>query len=247
MTKTIKSGLMKAQFFGGTYFHAKVVYANEFDAQGFERVGGKKIENEMDIPDGQYHLYRKGVDHKYRKSDEWHLVYEGDRPEARKQVKLSKTMLETMDKLHRSDWYYQHNGKTCEYFANDSGLRSIGFEGSGIVEGGYVYTRMSSSTLKALEKRGLIEVAYDGKWCLDAVKVVDMELPKRLENALLVRIIRDWDGHIQEFDTYATSRDAIKHLISYLDSPPAVIVTSVKIIGEVDLTVWDFFKNKTLT
>jgi hypothetical protein len=161
-----------------------------------------------------------------------------------KPAKLSPTMQKVMDKLKKADWYYMHNRKTCEYFATENGIRHIGFEGAGIVEGGYVYATMDSKTLEALSKRGVVEIARDGKQSFDAVKVVGMELPKRLEKAIKVKITRFWGDSEQTFDAFATSRNAIKYLIEHLDGPRDVVVTSVETVGEVELDVWDLLKNK---
>lgn len=155
-------------------------------------------------------------------------------------VKLSPTMQKQMDKLHKADWYYMYNGKTCEHFANEEKRRPIGFEGTGIIEGGFVYAQMDSKTLEALRKRGLVEVAKDGKESLDAVEVVGMELPDRLTKALRVQITRYWGNSKQTFDAFATSKDAVKHLITYFDGPRDVTVTAVEFMGEVELSVWDF-------
>lgn len=342
MEKQIKAGLVKSLVVGSTYVDAKVVYANEFNGQGFERLGIKTYGNEMDMPDGQYSVYHKGVDGKYREGDEWFLVYEGERPEEAETVggvvivetgdikeyrtrevlgftvtvvcldgikrqvvkyfgsdsysvnnitgkgtpcknlnkerygkelqswvdektaeleggktqeiepepqtapKLSKTMQAVIDKLHKADWYYMHDGKACKEFADENGFRPIGFEECGIVEGGYVYSYMSSNTLRALEKRGLIEIAHDGKGNSDAVKVVGMGLPKRIEKALMVKITRtnkehpEWKPSV--FTGYATSEEAVRHLIDRYTRGSNT--ATAEIVGEVELTVWDFFKNK---
>lgn len=159
---------------------------------------------------------------------------------------LSKTMQEAIDKMRAADWYYMHDGKSCEYFANETRYRPIGHEGTGIVEGGYVYTRISSSTLNGLGKRGLVEVAHDGKQWLDAVKVVGMELPERITKALQVKIVRtnlehpEWKPSV--FIGYAVNESAVQHLVGYFTSPYHTAEATV--LGEVELTVWDFFKNK---
>lgn len=251
MKKEIESVLVKSIVVGSTYIDAKVVYENDFNAEGFERVGFRTYENEMTMPDGQYNLYRKGVDRKYRETDEWFLVYEGDRPDEvksdpKKQTKLSKTMQAAINKLHKADWYYMHEGKTCSEFANENGFRNIGFESSGIVEGGYVYISMSSITLRALEKRGLIEVAHDGKRGTDVVKVVDMGLPKRIEKALMIKVVRTDKDHPEWkpviFTAYATSKAAVQHIVDRHTYTSHSV--STEILQEVELTVWDFFANK---
>lgn len=175
-------------------------------------------------------------------------VPEEVKPEPKKQPKLSKTMQAEVDKMHKADWYYKHDGSSCEWFANENGVRRIGYEGIGIVEGGYVYNQMSSNTLKALEKRGLIEIAYDGKQSFDAVKVVGMGLPKRLEKALMVKVLRTNlnrpEQGAAEFTAYATSEDAVNHLIAEFEGHGNHFSATAEIVGEVELTVWDFFKNK---
>jgi hypothetical protein len=165
-------------------------------------------------------------------------------PKEAKPAKLSEAMKKVLDKMLSADWYYMHNGKACEYFANETGFRPIGFEGSAIVEGGLIYARMDSKTLEALKKRGVVEVIRDGKECFDAVKVVGMELPERITRALMVKVVRRHTDGIykpQEFIGYATSEAAVQYLIDQFGTVKGMVVEAT-VLGEVALTVCNFFK-----
>lgn len=245
--KTIQAGTVKRQYVGGAYIDAQVLYANEFNNNGFEFAGSTNISGAVDLPDGQYNLYRMGVDRTYRAADSWFLVFSGDRPaEAKKTGKLSKTMQGVMSDIQTADWYYQHKGKGCEYFATEDKVRHIGFESSALVEGGLVYARMSSNTLNALSNRGLVEVKRDGRDLLDVVHVPGMELPERLTKALQVKIARNNSEHpewrTQYFTCYAVSESAVKHLVNHFAT--GTHVAEAEVLGEVELGVWDFFANK---
>lgn len=162
------------------------------------------------------------------------------------QVKLSPTMQKVMDKVMAADWYYMHDGKTCEHFAMNGKYRPVGFEGVGVVEGGFVYARMDSKTLEALSKRGLVEIVRDGKQSLDVMKVTGFVAPPRLENALMVRITTrqtdrpHWKPH--SFIGYAATEADIPVLLDRYNK--GTTEAEIEAIGEVALDVWNINKKK---
>jgi hypothetical protein len=156
-------------------------------------------------------------------------------------------MQATMDKLRAADWYYKTNGERGGMIlATPTGVRHIGHEGVGIVEGGYVYATMSSSTLAALEKRGLVEIIRDGGRMIDAVKVVGLELPERLTKAVAVKVTRTYSGaysHWSPWKTiaYVLSEADVPRLVEHYSTNNDTTVTA-EILGEVDLEVWDMLR-----
>jgi hypothetical protein len=163
-----------------------------------------------------------------------------------KNKKLSPTMQKVMNKLNKADWYYKHNGKACGYFVTEDRVRSVGFEGAGIVEGGFVYAQMDSKTLEALRVRGLIEVAKVGGESIDVMKVVGMELPERLTKAIHFRARRYWDGKLVQDhkDCYATNEKAIEFARVCFTGDKKEVTIEIEVYGEVELSVWDYFKTK---
>lgn len=162
-----------------------------------------------------------------------------------KMTKLSKTMQAAYDKLISADWYYMHEGNDCTYISTDEGMRFNG-AGAGRVEGGYVYTQISSNTLNALAKRGLIEIVIDGGRNTDIVKVVGVEAPKRIEKATMITVSRSCSGSRPvEFTVYVTGEKAIEHALNHFRGKNNAYDVSYKINGnsEVELTVWDYFAN----
>lgn len=163
-------------------------------------------------------------------------------------AKLSKTMQKVMDQLNEAEHYYkivgeEHNGIT---FHNEKGSLSIGFTPTWIYFDGMFGIRENTKTLEALEKRGLIKLHKAGGDLCDVVEVIGKEIHEPLTKAIKLKVTRqdkerqDWKA--QEFFEYmdgsATTAEEIEK--NYNENP--YFEYKVEVIGEVELTRWDYRK-----
>lgn len=161
-------------------------------------------------------------------------------------AKLSPKMQEVMDDLVNAPYYYMVDGKTLEYLYTTEGLR--GYWGkhaaAHIVTEGRVIIRECTNTIKALEKRGLVEVLEMGGASLDYIKLPGAQYEAPLTKARKITFtVTQYSDYCrkqlsQTFTHYAAEGADVEACIK--EYRKGWDIVSIEDQGEVDVTVWNY-------
>lgn len=164
-------------------------------------------------------------------------------------MKLSKTMEEVMEYLKNAQWYYLDATKekykqSIHDFYTRGGKLSC-FQPAHILKDGSVGIVGHTNTLKALERRGLIEILEIGGNSMDKVRLIGMEWSQPLKTAVKVNIwrkqysdyTRSWIE--QNLEGYVEDMDFIEQAeADYKEQMPRWEVKFTP-IEEVELIIWE--------
>lgn len=162
-------------------------------------------------------------------------------------AKLSPKMQSVMDSLQNAEHYYSNPAKPFEHVKIHSKIEKdyrnavhawIYFDGMHGV-------RESTSTLKALEKRGLINIINAGGDSCDVIEVIGKVNPEPLTTVTQLKISRqcidrpNWNP--VELTEYMDSTITAEEVEAQLNDCQYFKWT-VEVVGEVELTRWDYRK-----
>lgn len=167
----------------------------------------------------------------------------------KKNVKLSPKMQRVMDRLENAEHYYKVIGgdnRGGRVFHSSKGSLNIGYEPAWIYFDGMFGVTEDTKTLEALEKRGLIKIHEIGGNSCDVIEVIGKEVHEPLKTATKLRVTRknvdrpEWGE--QEFFEYMDSSITAEEVEKRYNERQGGFKWKVEVIGEVELTRWDYRK-----
>lgn len=166
-------------------------------------------------------------------------------------MKLSATMEKVMNALNKAGYYYKDITSTDtdawgrkvlfeKFHAKEKAFR-VGFESASILKDGTIGITGHTNTLKALEKRGLIEIIEIGDEYMDIVKVVGVEHEAPLKEAVKLRVTRSYEGkeNKSEFVHIMDGGMSVEEVHNRLNNDGTTAKFEVEVIGMAGLDVWD--------
>jgi hypothetical protein len=161
-------------------------------------------------------------------------------------AKLSPKMQAVLNSLVNAPYYYMAEGKMLDYLHTPEGSRGWGGQASAahIVTKDRVVIRECTSTLKALEKRGLIEILELGGAYLDCVRVPGVQYTQPITEARkIVFTITRYSDYSHRQTTHTHTHYALEGVdieSSIKNIRPGWDITHIEDRGLVGLAVWDY-------
>lgn len=158
-------------------------------------------------------------------------------------AKLSPKMQAVLNSLVNAPYYYMAEGEALEYLHTSRGGEGQA-SAAHIVTKDRVVIRECTSTLKALEARGLIEILELGGYYLDCVRVLGVQYAQPLTEArkIVFTITRYSDSRRRQITKTHThyALEGVDVGSGIKRCWPGWDITRIDDQGVVDLAVWDY-------